>query len=73
MTTTTTATTTAQVEPGAGHELRLAAAAEHMSAAESFLHTTRQAGIDEWTSVAHQLLHDAIAEHARCLLEPTRG
>jgi hypothetical protein len=48
---------------------RLAAAAEHMCAAETFLHTARQAGVDEWVSVAYHHLNDAIAEHVACLRE----
>jgi hypothetical protein len=47
-------------------ENRLAAAAQHMYAAETFLHTARQTGIDKWLLVAYQHLHDAIAEHATC-------
>jgi hypothetical protein len=65
-------TTTQPVEiaaRSAGNEIRLAAAAEHMHAAETFLHTARQAGIDDWTSIAYQHLHDAVAEHTSCLLE----
>jgi hypothetical protein len=65
-----TTTTTRPVEAAARsawNEDRLAAAAEHMYAAETFLHTARQTGIDEWLSVAYQHLHDAIAEHANCL------
>jgi hypothetical protein len=46
---------------------RMAAAAQHMHAAETFLHTARQAGIDAWLQVAYRHLHEAIAEHTACL------
>ncbi len=45
---------------------RVAAAAEHMHAAETFLHTARQAGVDAWVQVAYRHLHEAIAEHTAC-------
>jgi hypothetical protein len=45
----------------------LAAAARHMYAAESFLHTARQAGCDEWVSVAYDHLRAATVEHVACL------
>jgi hypothetical protein len=67
-----TSITTPDVETAtrsASNETRLAAAAEHVYAAETFLHTARQAGIDGWTSVAYRHLHDAIAEHIACLLD----
>jgi hypothetical protein len=42
---------------------------DRLSAAEAFLHTARQAGVDEWVSVAYQHLHDALTEHTACLRE----
>jgi hypothetical protein len=67
--TTTTAKPVEAASRSAWNEIRLAVAAEHMYAAETFLHTARQSGIDEWLSVAYQHLHDAIAEHASYLLD----
>jgi hypothetical protein len=52
---------------------RVAAAAKHMHAAETFLHTARQAGIDAWVQVAYRHLHEAIAEHTACLLAQARN
>lgn len=48
---------------------RLAAAAQNVCAAETFLHTARQSGIDEWVSLAYEHLHTALAEHVSCTRE----
>jgi hypothetical protein len=66
MTTTTTKPVQTAVA-SAWDENRLAAAAQHMYAAETFLHTARQSGVNEWISLAYQHLHDAITEHDTCL------
>jgi hypothetical protein len=67
--TTSTSTGFETVTLSASNEDRLSAAAQHVHAAEAFLHTARQSGVDEWVSVAYQHLHDALTEHTTCLRE----